>query len=86
MICYAIRKKSWFKILKEFPVFKVYVEHKFFSFYLMQIYQPLKLLRQSDIDFYKRRKDYVQVFALKDCEKFEMLDLLDKIFMDDTEY
>ena len=86
IIGYAIRKSQWLRILREFPNFKVQVKQKLFAFYMTQIYQPLKEQRLADIEFYKRRKDYVQLYSVQDFDKEELLTLLDNIFIENSKF
>ena len=53
---------------------------------MTQIYQPLKEQRLTDIEFYKRRKDYVQLYSVQDFDKKELLTLLDNVFIENSKY
>ena len=53
---------------------------------MTQIYQPLKNQRLADIEFYKRRKDYVQLYSVQDFDKRELLALLDNIFIENSNF
>jgi hypothetical protein len=46
---YAIVKKNWINIMKEFPLFASEIQNKLINFYLRQILRPLTYHKNKDI-------------------------------------
>ena len=63
---YAIRKREWMNILGEFKDFSTQIKRKSFDFFVCQIYRPLMIQKNQDIEEYDKRKDYEQVLAIAD--------------------
>lgn len=58
MVCYAIRKRKWNHIMHKFPHFYLIIKNKSLAFYFTNIFRPLLRLKNNEIEFFERRKDY----------------------------
>ena len=56
--CYAIRRKNWMNLMKEYPIYKKIMNVKFTRFYLHKVYFPIIRLKQIDIDKFDVRNDF----------------------------
>jgi len=58
MLCYAVLKKNWMNIMKEFPEFYKIIKEKTLRHYFDHIYKPLMTLKNNEIKEYEMRNDY----------------------------
>ena len=61
---YAVIKKDWVSIMKEFPYFKSEISKKLSYFYYKQIYRPLIEIKNKNVARIERRKDYHQLLTV----------------------
>ena len=71
--------------MEEYPEFYRIIKQKCYTFYQNQIYQPLMKLKNEDIEFFLRRKDYQQVLAIINQNGNEMKSCMFQIFREADE-
>ena len=74
--CYAIRRKPWYNLMREYPNYEKILNRKFLNFYLNKVHLRLKKLKQIDIDKYDKRRDFEQVLVVIDYNPQELNELV----------
>ena len=55
------------------------IKRKSFDFFVCQIYRPLMIQKNQDIEDYDKRKDYEQVLAIADKDMSKLNEFLDEL-------
>jgi signal-transduction protein with cAMP-binding, CBS, and nucleotidyltransferase domain len=78
LVCYAIKRKDWYSITKQFPDYLRIVKQKLLKYYFEHVYTPLMKYKRSDIEEFEKRHDYNQILATKDPSSQEIQDSIEE--------